>query len=313
MFALAVATHAQVLRISPAVVGNAQPGPQQVIQLIGGGASGSNSFRSQASSIRPQASAFRSQASSARSQASSIRSQGSSLRSLGASRAINAGGISSSGLGGVQLRSIQAGGLAGLGGLQQGAQGLNLVGGEPTVLLITDGLQGFGGAQLGGAQLSGAQFSGAQLSGAQLSGASLQSASRSSLVANAGASRSSLGAVAPRAPAAFRAAPRASAASRGLGEDSEPTGTPEPFAFSFETEDEQGNKASRQESSDTSGTVTGSYTITDVLTGATRTVNYVADADGFHAQVDTNEPGTLTSEPADVQVRSSAPAQPSRR
>lgn len=40
--------------------------------------------------------------------------------------------------------------------------------------------------------------------------------------------------------------------------------------------------------------------------GHSRTVNYVADAAGFRATVETNEPGTKTSAPADTQYFSSS-------
>lgn len=85
---------------------------------------------------------------------------------------------------------------------------------------------------------------------------------------------------------------------------------PQPYGFAFDSEDEFGTKLGRQESGDQSGTVTGEYTLSDA-NGIARIVKYVADASGFHATVQTNEPGTLTSNPADVQIQSSAA--PARR
>ncbi|CAN7996847.1 unnamed protein product [Ixodes pacificus] len=47
-------------------------------------------------------------------------------------------------------------------------------------------------------------------------------------------------------------------------------------------------------------------TAMSTLTGVARTVNYVADALGFRATVQTNEPGTKTSAPADAPTYSSS-------
>lgn len=80
---------------------------------------------------------------------------------------------------------------------------------------------------------------------------------------------------------------------------------PSPYGYSFESEDEFGTKLGRQEQADDSGVVTGSYTLSDA-TGISRVVTYVADENGFRATVKTNEPGTLTSNPADVEIESTA-------
>lgn len=80
---------------------------------------------------------------------------------------------------------------------------------------------------------------------------------------------------------------------------------PAPYAFSFDSEDEYGTKLGRQEQADGSGAVKGQYTLSDA-NGISRIVVYVADDNGFRAEVKTNEPGTLTSNPADVQIQSSA-------
>ncbi|KAH7965560.1 hypothetical protein HPB49_008748 [Dermacentor silvarum] len=61
----------------------------------------------------------------------------------------------------------------------------------------------------------------------------------------------------------------------------------------------------REETSDEYNNKVGSYSYTDA-NGITRTVHYVADAGGFRVTVETNEPGTRTSNPADAQVTSSA-------
>lgn len=76
------------------------------------------------------------------------------------------------------------------------------------------------------------------------------------------------------------------------------------FTHSWESEDEFKTKQSRQETADEKGTVTGEYSFE--ADGLKRTVKYIADENGFRAQVETNEPGTLTSNPADVEIKSNA-------
>lgn len=51
--------------------------------------------------------------------------------------------------------------------------------------------------------------------------------------------------------------------------------------------------------------MTGSYSIS-LADGRTRTVNYVADENGYRAEVTTNELGTESKNPADVVFTSSA-------
>ncbi|GIY83363.1 uncharacterized protein CEXT_767691 [Caerostris extrusa] len=57
------------------------------------------------------------------------------------------------------------------------------------------------------------------------------------------------------------------------------------------------------ESSDGHGSVKGSYGFTDEH-GRYRSVQYVADKEGFRASVKTNEPGTESQNPADVHLES---------
>ncbi|KAH7981409.1 hypothetical protein HPB49_023897 [Dermacentor silvarum] len=57
---------------------------------------------------------------------------------------------------------------------------------------------------------------------------------------------------------------------------------------------------------DGSGSVQGEYTLS-TAEGGQRKVKYTADAGGFRAVVDTNEPGTQSESPADVALRSSSP------
>ncbi|XP_077555630.1 cuticle protein 10.9-like [Haemaphysalis longicornis] len=80
---------------------------------------------------------------------------------------------------------------------------------------------------------------------------------------------------------------------------------PQPYSFSYDTTDEFGTRLTRDESSDANNVKVGSYSYTDA-SGVGRTVKYTADADGFHATVETNEPGTKSSNPADALYSSSS-------
>lgn len=62
----------------------------------------------------------------------------------------------------------------------------------------------------------------------------------------------------------------------------------------------------QEESGDENNVKTGSYSYADA-DGINRVVRYVADATGFHVKIETNEPGTKTSSPADAEIISSAP------
>ncbi|KAH7962024.1 cuticle protein 16.8 [Rhipicephalus sanguineus] len=77
-------------------------------------------------------------------------------------------------------------------------------------------------------------------------------------------------------------------------------GPPQPYSFSYDNTDEFGTRISQQETGDENNNKVGSYSYVDP-NGVTRTVKYTADADGFHVVVETNEPGTKTSNPADAQ------------
>ncbi|CAN7936896.1 unnamed protein product [Ixodes hexagonus] len=76
---------------------------------------------------------------------------------------------------------------------------------------------------------------------------------------------------------------------------------PQPFDFGYNVQDEYGNNQFRQEKGDESGSVQGSYGYTDAL-GVYRKVHYVADQNGFRADIKTNEPGVKQENPADVQL-----------
>ncbi|XP_064455911.1 cuticle protein 10.9-like [Ornithodoros turicata] len=76
---------------------------------------------------------------------------------------------------------------------------------------------------------------------------------------------------------------------------------PQPYSFNFDSTDEFGTRLFQSESGDEGNRKTGSYGYVDA-SGVQRTVNYVADENGFRATVDTNEPGTKAESPADVQL-----------
>ncbi|XP_064454840.1 cuticle protein 10.9-like [Ornithodoros turicata] len=80
---------------------------------------------------------------------------------------------------------------------------------------------------------------------------------------------------------------------------------PQPYSFNVDSTDEYGNRLYRTESGDANNFKTGSYGYHDAA-GVYRHVEYVADADGFRATVQTNEPGTKSSAPAGVQYSSQA-------
>lgn len=76
---------------------------------------------------------------------------------------------------------------------------------------------------------------------------------------------------------------------------------PEPYSYAYQTDT---HAASEQR--DQSGKVTGFYTLTDT-DGRERRVEYVADEAGFRAKVATNEVGTKSENPADVEIVASEP------
>ncbi|KAK8776939.1 cuticle protein 10.9-like [Amblyomma americanum] len=77
------------------------------------------------------------------------------------------------------------------------------------------------------------------------------------------------------------------------------SGPPQPYSFGYDTTDEFGTQLFHKEQGDASNAKTGSYGYRDA-NGLYRTVTYVADANGFRATVDTNEPGTAPGSSADA-------------
>ncbi|KAH7963935.1 hypothetical protein HPB52_023822 [Rhipicephalus sanguineus] len=75
------------------------------------------------------------------------------------------------------------------------------------------------------------------------------------------------------------------------------------------TTDEFGTQLFHKEQGDASNAKTGAYGYRDA-NGLFRTVKYVADANGFRATVDTNEPGTAPGASADAVFNANPVAAP---
>ncbi|XP_035205971.1 cuticle protein 16.8-like [Stegodyphus dumicola] len=76
---------------------------------------------------------------------------------------------------------------------------------------------------------------------------------------------------------------------------------PQPYQFGYDSNDEYGTSSFRKEAGDANGRVQGSYGYKDAQ-GIERVVEYVADENGYRAQVKTNEPGTESKNPADIEL-----------
>ncbi|XP_077552681.1 cuticle protein 10.9-like [Haemaphysalis longicornis] len=75
---------------------------------------------------------------------------------------------------------------------------------------------------------------------------------------------------------------------------------PQPYSFGYDNVDEFGTQSFHKEQGDANNAKTGSYGYRDAY-GVYRKVNYVADANGFRATIDTNEPGTAPGHTADAE------------
>ncbi|XP_050043574.1 cuticle protein 10.9-like [Dermacentor andersoni] len=84
---------------------------------------------------------------------------------------------------------------------------------------------------------------------------------------------------------------------------------PQPYSFGYDSTDEFGTQLFHKEQGDASNAKTGSYGYRDA-SGLFRTVKYVADANGFRATVDTNEPGTAPGASADAVFNANPVAAP---
>ncbi|XP_035219878.1 cuticle protein 10.9-like [Stegodyphus dumicola] len=74
---------------------------------------------------------------------------------------------------------------------------------------------------------------------------------------------------------------------------------PKPYQFGYELEDGFGMSQYRNEASDGTGVVKGSYGYMDP-TGIYRKVEYTADDNGYRAVIRSNEPGTANQNVADA-------------
>ena len=85
----------------------------------------------------------------------------------------------------------------------------------------------------------------------------------------------------------------------------------DPYSYGYDVEDNYGNKQWKQEKSNNPHEVHGSYGYKD-KNGIYREVSYVADKNGFRANIKTNEPGSSgAKDPASVKVESHySPAAP---
>lgn len=81
---------------------------------------------------------------------------------------------------------------------------------------------------------------------------------------------------------------------------------PNPYSFGYKIDDGYGNSNYRTEEGDEYGKVKGTYGFLDSY-GVYRYVDYVADENGFRANIRTNEPGTDNQNPADVYIKANEP------
>ncbi|XP_054163248.1 probable serine/threonine-protein kinase clkA [Oppia nitens] len=89
---------------------------------------------------------------------------------------------------------------------------------------------------------------------------------------------------------------------KSLSYQSDYNETPMPYQFHYDIDDGYGNKQDRHEKADVYGNVIGSYGYWD-SNGIYRKVDYTADADGFKANVNSNEPYLRHGvNPADVRL-----------
>lgn len=78
---------------------------------------------------------------------------------------------------------------------------------------------------------------------------------------------------------------------------------PDPYQYQYAAEDKNGSQWTHEEQSDGQGVITGSYTINDAPYGYVRIVHYRADKDGFHVDIQSNEPGLVDSNPSQVNIK----------
>jgi len=89
------------------------------------------------------------------------------------------------------------------------------------------------------------------------------------------------------------------------------TSSPSPYSFAYNTADVAGTQLVRQEAGDANGAVRGRYGYRDA-DGLYRTVEYIADSNGFRAAIRSNEPGLGNSADNAASVYLQTEATPSR-
>ncbi|CAL1279645.1 unnamed protein product [Larinioides sclopetarius] len=93
-----------------------------------------------------------------------------------------------------------------------------------------------------------------------------------------------------------------SGTSGGFSQSKSPTG----YDIDYKVTDERGNTHYHKAEADNKGTVRGMYGYMNIQ-GLYRVVDYTADASGFHAKIRTNEPGTDSKSPANVEMVAEQP------
>ncbi|XP_065300269.1 cuticle protein 10.9-like [Dermacentor albipictus] len=109
--------------------------------------------------------------------------------------------------------------------------------------------------------------------------------------------------------AGFQGPLYAAAATPGISAAGASYQPPQPYSFGYDSTDEFGTQLFHKEQGDASNAKSGSYGYRDA-NGLFRTVKYVADANGFRATVDTNEPGTAPGASADAVFNANPVAAP---
>lgn len=77
------------------------------------------------------------------------------------------------------------------------------------------------------------------------------------------------------------------------------------YSYNYESRLDDGGSSSQSETSNGAGKVMGHYSLSNA-DGRRRQVDYSSGSEGFQAKIDTNEFGTKSDSPANVQFYSSA-------
>ncbi|KAG1671211.1 Cuticle protein 16.8 [Nymphon striatum] len=102
-------------------------------------------------------------------------------------------------------------------------------------------------------------------------------------------------------PVAHRNVVRPSYSAQAPSYKQEEYESPKPYHFAYNIKDDYDTQIHREESGDEAGNVQGTYGYIDA-NGLYRQVEYTAGEYGFRANIKTNEPGTASKNPADVEI-----------